>query len=336
MNVTCSFCDATIELPDTWAGRRARCRGCGQTFTVPMPTTPSPPPQSPPAESSASPTPSTPSASPPSPWWRSRRFFIGAGVGLVSVYILVGLLVSRPWHTEPPTPVASTPSAPPVAILEPTEIETAPTLRNLLHEFGFRITGGEHNIERNGYIYTLSPIHVAGAFCKKDRLIVSWMFFWKGDQSDAGLLRELRAWNGMNAILSRFLPAMERANYRKWIAASLHTVAKDPVGSDGFVSERAFDGVVVRAQYFIADSRMTLITVARAYAPWHELKDGRKPPKRWRDLRKGMTLPEIEAFAGRGTCKLRMGSGENLTERYDFRGGRGVFFTNGRADSWVL
>ncbi len=38
MKLRCPRCQSKIEVPDTWAGRSIRCRGCNKAFRVPRPT----------------------------------------------------------------------------------------------------------------------------------------------------------------------------------------------------------------------------------------------------------------------------------------------------------
>ncbi len=35
INVTCGACDKRYVLPDKFAGRKAKCKGCGQTMEIP-------------------------------------------------------------------------------------------------------------------------------------------------------------------------------------------------------------------------------------------------------------------------------------------------------------
>src|SRR6267154_1552247 len=45
---SCGNCGKAFNVPETYAGRSARCKGCGATVTVPATVTPPPPPPPPP------------------------------------------------------------------------------------------------------------------------------------------------------------------------------------------------------------------------------------------------------------------------------------------------
>ena len=215
--------------------------------------------------------------------------------------------------------------------IEPTEIREAQVLMHKLRAAGLRILSGRHGVDGTFYVVNAAAratfvIHAPG-----NRIIVAVGFMWISKDEDE-LRAAMATWDSVNEVLASYLAAGYVVPYSHWVNKEIAAAATALNTLSAVAAERRFGKHVVRVDNIglFGLGWSTCVEIGRAYRPWHEIME--KPAAQgWGDMCEGLTLAEVEAFAGPGTLKHKIGD----TWQYAFANGAWVSFENGRAANWM-
>jgi len=136
-------------------------------------------------------------------------------------------------------------------------------------------------------------------------------------------------------VFGKWLTGPEGDDFASWMKDKLPACLEAAAAGKDLAAERRFGQYVLRAETceHPTRGRAARVELARAYRPASEI-EGFAPLRDWSEMRAGVTLEEVEAFAGPGERVSTSGSGEWMVERFVWPGNREVIFRNGRAISW--
>ena len=201
---------------------------------------------------------------------------------------------------------------------------------------GYRAQKGFSWSQSGGYCAALEgmPSVYFVAYPEKSRVVCQGFYAWKrhGERSGPDALERLDV---IARILRYFLDDGHEIMLKPWLESSQEECLASLGGMERYVRERRFGTRVVRVEC-VTHNKLdcgVLVEVARDYKPSCEIDD--QPTVRsWSDMRVGMTLAEVVAFAGNGKLETQVGSGEWGVSTYVWPGKSQVVFRNGRAVDW--
>ncbi len=268
-------------------------------------------------------------------YWPEVGFFsaIAIIVGLVAWFSIShsSVLPASPLRPAPLLNAARAAKA----RIEPTELWEAHDLQMRLEQRGLAIVSGADGFNGEFYVFAVGERAVLTVRGTDERVPVSLFFFWASEDPqefvDAVLL-----WQQVHVVLGSYLPGATRVEYTEW--AVQHAIeAPDKLRrATRIVNERAFNGRVIRMES--SSNRLmgwtSIVELANCYKPWHLIAEA-EPVTSWAQMRRGLTLEEVEAFAGAGRPRMMMGDFAQYTFKGTEYGEASVSFDNGRAASWI-
>jgi len=271
---------------------------------------------------------------------RGKGLYLALGVcfllvlsGIVAVAFHFGSYRDPLAPDAPPAPQAVAPAPLPAAVLADTDIPGAWDCIHELRARGLTVSSGGESDDGSVYIIQVAGRVLVFVWPDDHRIHRAAWFVWTCEDPD-DLVRAAVVWREFQAVMSSTLAGDDQSAYVEWVTAqtweALTLLSRAPT----VVEERRFGDCVVRLENARSEFTgwTTVCEIARAYKPWHEIA-AQPAPASWRDMRKGLTLEEVESFAGPGRCKSVIGE----TVQYDFGDGMAtgwVNFANGRADAW--
>ena len=139
----------------------------------------------------------------------------------------------------------------------------------------------------------------------------------------------------LSGVLKRFVGREEQPLFVSWLQLVQRECARAYDAGRAFARECRFRDKVIRVEMATCEERGRgiRVEVARDYRPSTAVA-GQPAVRTWKGMRRGVTLSEVETFAGPGKRSAASGSGEWLTETYVWPGDAQVTFRNGRAIEW--
>jgi len=298
----------------------------------------------------------------------SRVTFIGCALGLLLCLAGVAWWLAAPERArEPPKPIRVrprlAPPRPPVRATVPEKeapsplgeeapLPTAPgpvsrtpiplppyayELAAVIRMAGYEPTAGFRMPEGRGYAcgVTGHPSVYFLAHAPNRRVIYEGFLAWPSESEATAPADLRREWTILTRVIGGFLPVDLRDRFSLWARSAFQMGLRLRDSDRAFAREARFGDKVVRcenAPHHLLGEGMS-IELAKDYKPSTEIAD--LPSVRtWDQMRRGVTLTEVEAFAGKGELESHRGVGERAMETYAWPDGHRVTFRNGRAISW--
>ncbi|MCK4283741.1 MAG: hypothetical protein KAX44_05440 [Candidatus Brocadiae bacterium] len=159
-------------------------------------------------------------------------------------------------------------------------------------------------------------------------------FFISGLGEGETVADVIEIWFATCAILASYIEPSHQAEFMGWLQEGFESFELTKV--TGLRSqERWFGSRALRVEHRYSEFLGYTISVELndRFPPLHDLNGG-ETAKSWADMRLGLTLEEVEAFAGPGRLQSSMGE----SRQYHFGEGYAlgwVTFINGRAETWM-
>lgn len=288
------------------------------------------------------------------------------GVGLLLVWLLAaqpengstGTTVSdASRRTQPKPGPGEKPPEEPVEPDEPVEPEegTEPTesthiiyakmpayaykIDNHIRSTHYKKKGGFHPGRTDRYCFVLAGHpHVYAIAHQADRRVIGDGFYlWPSEKEPLTRAEEEKEWRVLGKILGGFLRSDEMKPLDRWLRKTLRrAVRSTKEAPQPFMSERLFGDKVVRCENVSPRflGRGTIIEIAHDYKPSTAIAD-QPPLKSWQEMRQGVTLTEVSAFAGKGQLEDSRPKAHGSVDTYVWPDGGSVTFDNGRAVKWT-
>ncbi len=212
-------------------------------------------------------------------------------------------------------------------------------LSTVIRMAGYEPTRGFRMPEGQGYACALTghpSLHFM-AYVSHHRAICEGFFLWPTESASSGVGAIRDEWDALAKVLGGFLPSDLRDRFMRWVKSALQMGFRVKENDGRFAREARFGDNVIRCEnapsHFLGNGMS--VELARDYKPSTEIDD-LPPVRNWAGMRKGVTLSEIEAFAGKGELQERFGAEERAVETHAWPDGHRVTLRNGRAATWVL
>ena len=200
---------------------------------------------------------------------------------------------------------------------------------------GYRMTRGEIALDGIRYFCGVAgyPDIAVVAFPHKNRIICRLTILHRGLENP-DVARFDAEKEVLCDVMKVYIEADRQAMFRQWFSSAMAAAANACEEDEPYFVECSFRDRVVCVEATRVDWRNGVrVELARSFRPSTEVA-GLQPVRSWEDIREGVTLSEIQQFAGHAERVSVSGAGEWKRETYVWPDGGRVTFQNGRAVKW--